>query len=293
MAVTQHEDRAAPAPLPTRAPPVVPPPSRWRRVRVAGRIALVLTFVGPVFFMAVGSLRGLDEPPPAGLDLVPDGAGLDAFGALPDVVPLSTLFRNSLVVVAVAVPLTILVATWAGFAMCIIGGRARRFLVGLTVALLVVPLPTVWIARFVLYRRLGVLDTLAPLMAPAFAATTPFTVLLAYRSFRRLPAELWEAARLEGAAPLRTWWSVAMPLVRPTTAAIGALAFTIHWGNYLDALLYVNSPERRTLAIGIAELKDLDPSDAPLALAGALLITLVPLMVLALVQGRLFAAVDR
>ena len=71
-----------------------------------------------------------------------------------------------------------------------------------------------WVARFALYLRLGVLDTLVPLMAPALAATTPFTVLLAYRAFRGLPPEQWEAARLEGAAALATWWRVGLPLTR-------------------------------------------------------------------------------
>lgn len=266
---------------------------RSRRLRVAARFVLLVTFLAPVGFMALGSLRGLDEPPPQGLDLAPDTASFDAFTELPDVVPVATLIRNSLTVVLVAVPITVVVATWAGFGLCILGPRQRRLLVGLTVALLVVPLPTVWVARFVLYRQVGLLDSLGPLIAPAFAATTPFTVLLAYRAFHRLPPQLWEAARTEGARPLRMWWSIGMPLVQPTTAAIGALAFTFHWGNYLDALLYVRSAERRTLAVGIAELKDLDPSDAPLALAGALLLTAVPLLVLAAVQKRLFAAVDR
>jgi multiple sugar transport system permease protein len=262
-------------------------------MRIALRAAVVVLFLAPVAFMALGSLRGLDLPPLTGLDLVPDEPGTAAFRRLPEVLPLGRLVLNSLVVVGLAVPITVVVSTWAGFGMAVLGERSRRILVGVTVGLLVLPLPTLWVARFVLYRWFGVLDSLVPLVAPAFAATSPFTVLLAYRAFRRVPQDLWAAARLEGASSLRTWWSVGLPLVRPTTAAIAALAFTVHWGNYLDALLYLRSPEHQTLAVGIAELKDLDPSDAPLALAGALLLTAVPLLLLAVVQRRLFAAVDR
>ena len=61
-----------------------------------------------------------------------------------------------------------------------------------------------------------------PLVAPAFAATSPFTVLLAYRAFRRVPPGFWEAARLEGASPLLTWWPVGLRLIRATTAAVAA-----------------------------------------------------------------------
>jgi len=264
-----------------------------RRTRILARAVVIGLFLAPVAFMVLGSLRGLDLPPQTGLDLVPDQPGTAAFRRLPEVIPLGRMVLNSLVVVALAVPVTVLVSTWAGFGMAVLSERARRILIGVTVALLILPLPTLWVARFVLYRWTGVLDTLVPLVAPAFAATSPFTVLLAYRAFRRLPPDLWEAARLEGSSPLRTWWSVGLPLVRPTTAAIAALAFTAHWGNYLDALLYVRSPELQTLAVGVAQLKDLDPSDAPLALAGALVLTAVPLLLLAVVQRRLFAAVDR
>jgi multiple sugar transport system permease protein len=262
-------------------------------MRTALRAVVVVLFLAPVAFMVLGSLRGLDLPPLTGLDLVPDEPGAAAFRRLPEVLPLGRLVLNSLIVVGLAVPITVVVSTWAGFGMAVLGERSRRILVGVTVGLLVLPLPTLWVARFVLYRWFGVLDSLVPLVAPAFAATSPFTVLLAYRAFRRVPPDLWAAARLEGSSSLRTWWSVGLPLVRPTTAAIAALAFTVHWGNYLDALLYLRSPEHQTLAVGIAELKDLDPSDAPLALAGALLLTAVPLVLLALVQRRLFAAVDR
>jgi ABC-type glycerol-3-phosphate transport system permease component len=64
--------------------------------------------------------------------------------------------------------------------------------------------------------------------------TSPFYVLLYYWAFKRLPGELFEAARLEGLGPLAIWRRVAMPLVRPVTVAIAVLAFVFTWGNFLD-----------------------------------------------------------
>lgn len=258
---------------------------------LAARALVVVVFCAPLVFMLLGALRGLDQPVPTGFDVVPDGTGVGAFRELAQTVPLGRLFRNSIIVVAIAVPVTTLVASWAGFGMAVLGGRAGRLLVTTTVGLLVLPVSTVWVARFVLYRNLGLLESLGPLIAPAFAATTPFTVLLAYRAFRKLPPALWEAARVEGASPVRTWWSIGLPLVRPTTAAIAAIAFTFHWGNYLDALLYIQRPSDTTLAVGIGQLRNLDPSDSPVALAGALLLAAVPLLLLAAVQRRLFEPV--
>ena len=262
-------------------------------LRLTTRAVVIVVFLAPVAFMAAGSLRQVGIAPARGFEVIPEGAGFSAYRSLTDLLPLGRLLLNSAIVVAVAVPVTVLVASWAGFALAQLPRRSRRLLVGLTVALLVVPLPAVWVARFVLYVELGVLDTLIPLMAPALAATTPFTVLLAYRAFRRVPPALFEAARLEGASSLVTWWRVGLPMVKATTTAIAAIAFAFHWGNYLDALLYVQSEEERTLPLGLSELTLLDSNDYPVLLAGALVLSLPPLLLLAVVQRRLLSAVDR
>jgi multiple sugar transport system permease protein len=263
-----------------------------RGTRVATRAVVIAMFLAPLAFLVSGSLRRIGAPPPGGVELIPTGPSLHAFSRIGDYVPLETLVRNSAVVLAVAVPVTVLVASWAGFAMSQFTGRWRRWLLVLTVAGLMVPLPMVWIPRFVLYRELGILDTLVPLMAPALAATTPFTVLLAYRSFRRVPRELWDAARLEGAGALRVWWQLGVPLTQSTTAAIAAIAAAFHWGNFIDALLYTNSPGSRTLARGIPELGALDAVQLPITLAGVLLLVLPPALVVTLLQRRLLASVN-
>jgi multiple sugar transport system permease protein len=264
-----------------------------RALRSALRLLVVVLFLAPVLLVLAGSLRRLGLPPPEGLDLVPTDPSLDAYRHLPDEIALRTAARNSAVVVAVAVPLGVLVASSAGFALSQLSARAqRRWAVGL-VALLVVPLPMLWVARFVLFLKLGVLDTLVPLVAPAMAASTPVAVLLAWHAFRRLPAEQWEAARVEGTSALRTWWHVGLPQVRATTTAVAVLVFTVHWGAYLDALLYVRSPAQRTLPLAVAELRNLDPSDTPTALAGAVILVLPPLLLLLLTRRRwLTAALD-
>ena len=261
--------------------------------RTALRLLVVVVFLTPLAVVLAGSLREVGTPPPVGVDVLPDRASLSSYDRLGDVVPLGRLLRNSLLVVLVAVPLATLVASWAGFALAQLPARSRRLLVGLTTGLLLVPLPMLWIPRFVLYLELGVLDTLVPLIAPALAATTPFTVLLAYRAFRRIPPELWEAARLEGASAVTTWWRVGLPLVTATTTALAAVAFVFHWGNYLDALLYAQSEATRTLPLGIGELATLDGVEQPVLFAGAAVLALPAVLALLAVQRPLLGLGDR
>jgi multiple sugar transport system permease protein len=264
----------------------------WRLARAAARVAVSVVFLAPLAFMVSGSFRRVGAVPPRGFELLPADPGLSSYTRLPDEIPLGTALRNSALVVAVAVPVTVVVASWAGFALSQLAPRSRRALLGLTLGLLMVPLPMLWVARFVGYLKLGLLDTLVPLMAPAFAATTPFTVLLAYRAFRRVPPELFEAARAEGAGALRTWWQVGLPLAGATTTAIGAIAFTVHWGNYLDALLYVRRQSHETLPLAVGKLVTLDPTELPIMLAGAVVLSLPPVLALLLAQRRLLSSVD-
>jgi multiple sugar transport system permease protein len=257
---------------------------RWR---AALRVLVIVVFLAPLAFVLAGSLRRVGLPPPAGLELLPAEPGLTAYDRLGEITPLGRLLRNSVLVVLVAVPVATLLASWAGFALAQLPARPRRLLVAVVLGLLLVPLPMLWVPRFVLYLELGVLDTLVPLVAPALAATTPFTVLLAYRAFRRVPPELWEAARLEGASALVTWWRVGLPLVKATTTAIAAVAFVFHWGNYLDALLYAQSEATRTLPLGIGELATLDAVEQSVLFAGTAVLALPAVLALLAVQRPL------
>jgi multiple sugar transport system permease protein len=261
--------------------------------RAALRLVVLVVFLAPLAFVLAGSLRRVGLPPPAGVEILPTQPGLTAYEQLGQITPLGRLLRNSVIVVAVAVPLSTLIASWAGFALAQLAPRSRRWLIGLTTALLLVPLPMLWVPRFVLYLQVGVLDSLVPLVAPALAATTPFTVLLAYRAFRRVPPELWEAARLEGASALTTWWRVGLPLVTATTTAIAAVAFVFHWGNYLDALLYAQSEATRTLPLGLGELATLDAADQSVLFAGAAVLALPAVLALLAVQKPLLGLADR
>ncbi len=152
------------------------------------------------------------------------------------------------------------------------------------------PASAVWVPRFVLLGRLGLTDSLVPLVLPALMGTTPFAVLLCFWASRRIPRELLDAAHLEGLSPLQTWWRVVVPLTRPTLAAVAAIVFVAHWGNFADALLFLYSPETQTLPLGMAQLRLLGPLDQATVLAGALVVTAPAVVAFALVQRRFLDA---
>jgi multiple sugar transport system permease protein len=261
----------------------------WRQ---PAAIALALLFLLPLWFLVAGSFREPGTVPPRTPELVPHPLSTESYPEAFRLVDLGRHLVNSLIVAALTVPLAVLVAAWAGFALLMLAGRARVVLLAVSFAALMVPLTALLVPRFVLYRWLGLTDTWVPLVAPALLGLSPFYVLLFYWSFRRLPAELFEAARLEDVRPFTMWRRLAMPLVRPVTVAVALLAFIASWGNFLDPLVYLFDPDLYTLPLGLRSLAVLDRTNYPVLLAGAVIAT-APVIVAFLVAQRFFLHEDR
>jgi multiple sugar transport system permease protein len=257
---------------------------RWRHVPAA---LLAAAFLFPLVFMVTGSLRKAGLPPPRTPELVPSEVDLDNYRRAFELVDLARYTLNSAIVVALAVPLTLLVASWAGFAMARLPRRSAGALVALSLVALMVPVTALLVPRFAIFRMLGLTDTYVPLVAPALIGMSPFYVLLFYWSFRRIPAELYEACRLEGLSPFAVWRRVAMPLVRPVTVAVAVLAAVFTWSNFLDPLVYLFDEDMFTLPLGLRSLAQLDRQNFPLLLAGAVTAT-APVVVAFLYVQRFF-----
>ena len=258
-----------------------------RGVRTVGMVAVFVLFVLPAALMILGSLRDPTLIPERGIDLIPEYLTFDNYRNLSAFVPIWTFMRNSLVVVAIAVPLTVVVASWAGFAIARATPRVRRALIGVSLAALMVPIMLVWVPRFVLFKWLGLLDSPWPLIAPALMATSPFYVLLFALVYSRIPRSLYEAAEIDGMSPLTIWRKVAFPLARPAAFAVAVLAFVWHWSNFFDPLIYLSTSERFTLPLGLKGLSTLEPRLYPLLLAGAVVAT-APALLAFLVSQRAF-----
>lgn len=244
------------------------------RGRVIAGATIALVFILPLVFMFFGSLRRPGLAPPDGLELFPDDPSFQSYDFVFLFIPLWRQMLNSLLVVVVAVPVTVFVASLAGFAIATASGPRRTRIVIATVLAMMVPLSALWVPRFVMFKWVGLVDSLGALMAPALMATTPFYVLIFALAFSRIPKDLYDAARIDGWSPFQIWRRVASPLVRPATFAVAILAFVAHWSNFVDPLLYLSDTEKYTAPLGLRALQTLEPQNFPLLLAAAVIVTL-------------------
>jgi multiple sugar transport system permease protein len=248
--------------------------------------AAALLFVAPLALALAASLH------PAGQALraatwLPAAPAWANYRQIFDVLPLARYTANSLLVTVIAVPATIVVASWAGFAMAQLPPRERYLLLALAVALRMVPVTALWLTRFVMFTQLRLIDTIWPLVAPVWMGSSPLFVLLFYWSFRRTPPALFETARLEGMGALGIWAQIGMPLARPATMAVGVLAFVQYWSDFINPLLYLKSDAHYTLAVGLRIMQQMDITGGPLLMAAAVVMT-VPVLAVFLVAQRAF-----
>lgn len=271
-----------------------------RRVAVTLALSTVaLVFALPLWWMFVASTRPAGLPPPRTVEWLPHAAGWSNYAGLFRLVPAASYLANSLLVEAIAVPVSVLVASLAGFAMLFAPRRLRRVLVVVAILTMLVPSTALWLTRFLVLKRLGLVDSPLALAAPALAATNSFYVLLFFWAFRRIPRDLFEAARLEGAGFLTLWARIALPLSRPAVVAVAILCFSYYWSDLTAPLLYLKSERHYTLPVGIEMLRQMDSIHWPYLMAGCVIMVLPVLAMFVSLQralgfeGRLFGSFMR
>lgn len=250
-------------------------------------LAVSFLFLLPVYWIFTASLRERGLPPPTTIEWWPQSMTLENFPFIFDLLPMARYIRNSLIVVGTAVPITVFIASIAGFAMSQEGGLWRRRLLMFSIVLLMIPGASVWLFRFQILSWLGLLDTLWALIAPAFAGSSPLYVLLFFWAYRRIPGDVFEAGRIDGASPWIMWWKLARPLVRTTAVTVIILSFVLYWSDFVSPVLYIFRTDLYTLPIGLQLLKQLNPTDWSLLMAAAAVMTL-PVLILFVFLQRSF-----
>lgn len=253
----------------------------------AASLAVAFVFLLPLAWMLATSLRQPGLPPPRTVEWLPNPLAWSNYTRIFEIVPLGSYALNSLLVAAAAVIVTLVTASMVGLGMALASPRWRGRWVALAIGLLLVPVSALWLPRFVLFTWLRLTNTYGALLAPALMGSSPLFVLLFFWSYRRVPTEVFESARLDGAGPLAIWRWVALPLSLPTVVAVGVLTFWLYWGDFINPLLFLKSQSLYTLPIGVRQLQQLNRANWPLLMAAAVVATAPAALVFLAVQRYL------
>ena len=260
-----------------------------RRVsfRALSGLVLSLVFVLPLYWAFIASLGEPGAPPPVSIAWWPADPHWENYIRIFEIVDLATYTINSLFVVLLAVPLTILTASIGGFALSQLSPSSRDPLVYLGFGMLLIPSAAVWLFRFQLLVWLNLLNSLWALILPAFAASSPLFVLLFYWNYRRVPSEMIDAVRLDGADAVTVWRRIAWPLSMPTIIGVGVLTFVMYWSDFVSPVLYLFLPGRYTLPVGLQLISQVGSTNWPILMAAAVYMTM-PVLLFFIVLQRYF-----
>jgi ABC-type glycerol-3-phosphate transport system permease component len=264
-----------------------------RRVRLLHRalayvllIGLSIVFALPFLWMISTSLKPLDEVftyPPS---FIPTKFVWSNYRDGWTILPFNTFLRNSLIVTTANVVGNLISCTLVAYGFARLRARGKNVLFVLLLATIMIPREVTIVPRFILFSEAGLVNTLWPLILPAWFGY-PFFIFLLRQFFMTIPRDLDDAARIDGASHLRILLDVILPLSRPALATVAIFAFIGNWTNVLDPLIYIRSTNLYTLALGLNLFRGQGFTQFNWLMAVSIL-TLVPVLLMFFVAQRTF-----
>jgi putative chitobiose transport system permease protein len=262
---------------------------RWMRngvwYLVLTAIAVVTVF--PFAWMFLTSIKGpsdlITSVPP---QFLPNDPTIAAYVRVWDSLPIASFFLNSATVAVATGLLNVLVAAMAAYPLAKMRFGGRDFVFYLLLATLIVPAQLTYIPSFILAVNVfHYYDSLPALILPNIVSA--FNIFLLRQAFRGVPDDLVDAARVDGAGEWRIWWSILLPIGRPSLAAVAIFTFVTSWNDFLWPSLMLHTPEGMTLPVGLAALQGFFSSDFR-SIAAGVTMTVVPILLFFIVVQRYF-----
>ncbi|MET9230032.1 carbohydrate ABC transporter permease [Lentzea sp. NPDC003310] len=237
--------------------------------------ALLLTGLGPVLWLAKAALTPTQDTLRAPLAIFPSGLDLANLLTAWTRVEIDKYFLNTVVIAAGSWLVQLLVATTAGYALAVLRPRYGPVVTAVVLGTLFVPAIVLLVPLYLTVVRTGMINTFWAVWLPAGASA--FNVVLVQRFFANLPREVLEAARVDGAGPVRVFWSVVLPLSRPILGVVSVFAVVASWKDFLWPLLVLPDPAVQPLSVRLPALQryvELDVFLAALALSSVIPVAL-------------------
>jgi multiple sugar transport system permease protein len=281
----------------TRPAPRAAAPPWWQNRRIVGALERALTYgailflltivLFPLAWMLSASLKANADiftyppkwlppwPPlwsnyPQGLETMQFGKGL----------------RNTLLIALPCVLGQTLSCALVGYGLARVRFPGRDALFVLVLATMMLPGQVTLIPAFVLYSKLGLVDTFWPFWLPAWTATSGFNIFLLRQFFLTISPELEDAARIDGAGAWSIYWRIMLPLVTPAVTAVALFAFVHYWNDFFGPLIYLPSDNNRTLQLLLMRFQQFYRVDWGPMMAAQVVIVLPPLLVFLVAQRK-------
>lgn len=250
-------------------------------VLIVGAALMVFPFV----WQLLTSFKTLSDSVQVPPSFLPREWVFTNFAEVFDSMPFGQMFLNSVLLTVGRTVGQVALCTMAGYAFARIAFPGRNALFVVFLSVLMVPSQLYLLPQYEIIQTLGWLNTLQALIVPGIFSA--FGTFLMRQFFLSMPAELEEAARIEGANPWQTFWRIMVPLAKPGIIALVVFTVLWSWNDLLWPLIVTTDPAKMPLSVGLSQLVGIHGTDYPVLMAGALLATL-PMLVTFMILQRQF-----
>lgn len=262
--------------------------------RAAATIALLVgsfVFIYPFLWMLATSLRTPQGVASGGISLWPIQWAFSNYTEGLASFPFLKYLTNSVISTLIPVVGTVLVSSFVGFAFARIPARGAGIAFGVVLGTMLLPGEVTLVPQFILFRSLGMVDTLYPIILPSLFGSA-FFIFLFRQFYMRLPANLSEAALVDGASWFRIWWSIYLPLSKPIVIAAAVLQFMSSWNNFLGPAIYLTTDKWKTLPLALAGFSSVNSTDTTRLMATSIVVMAPCIAIFFLAQRHIIGGIS-
>ncbi|HET6453243.1 MAG TPA: carbohydrate ABC transporter permease [Armatimonadota bacterium] len=255
----------------------------WRNLKTALTylvlIGLSCVFLIPFFWMLSTSLTEASKVIVRDREWIPHPFMWSNYYKALTVLPFQLFLKNTLIITICCIIGQTLSASLVAFGFSRMRFPGRNVLFIMVLSTMMLPVQVTQIPTFVIFTHLRWIDTLKPLIVPAFFGGGAFFIFLLRQFFMTIPSELEDAAKIDGCSSLGIYWNVALPLSKPALATVAIFSFMGHWNDFMGPLIYIQSMENKTLALGLNSFRSLHGTEYHLLMAASISV-LLPVLII-------------
>lgn len=258
---------------------------RYHYVIIAFMTVFSAIMMYPMVWMALTSFKSNAEIRKNRTKFLPIEWTTEGYQSVFERAPIAQWFANSMFITIFITVAVILTSTLIGFIFAKYEFRGKKLLFILLLATMMVPPQVTMIPRYLMIQKLHLFNTRWALIVPGLISA--FAIYLARQFIADIPDSLCEAAKMDGAGPLRIYWHVILPNIKPAIGSIGLFTAMMNWNDYLNPLLMLNDMEKMTLPLGLVIFDNQRSMDLSATMAAATMIML-PMIVIFLIFQKQF-----
>ena len=250
-------------------------------------VAISLLMMLPLAWLVRSSFMEMGQififPP----EWIPNPLRLENYPEAMTVIPFFRYFINTMLILVPSVLGTLVSSSLAAYGFSRLNWPGRDIIFGILLSTLMLPYIITLLPTFLAWSKVGFIDTYVPLIVPSWLGVHVFYIFLLRQFFKNLPGELDEAATIDGANPIQVFWYIILPVSRPALLVVAILSGLNVWNDFLDPLVYINSSDNYTLALGLSQFTGLYTSQWNLLMAASTVI-IVPVLIVFFLTQRYF-----